>query len=63
MVVSQTDIAIIGGGAQGLMLAYYAKKGYPQKSVVLLESGLIGQGITAFSAIFILLMEKATKIC
>jgi glycine/D-amino acid oxidase-like deaminating enzyme len=50
MVVSQTDIAIIGGGAQGLMLAYYAKKGYPQKSVVLLESGLIGQGITAFSA-------------
>jgi glycine/D-amino acid oxidase-like deaminating enzyme len=50
MVVSKTDIAIVGGGIQGIFLAYYAKIKFPEKTVSLFESRLIGNGITAYSA-------------
>lgn len=50
MVVTQTDIAIIGAGIQGVFIAYYAKKMYPEKTVALFEMGVPGHGITAWSA-------------
>src|SRR4051812_3030881 len=44
---SQADVAVIGGGVMGCMAAYaFAAAGV---SVVLLEAGGIGAGITAFS--------------
>jgi D-arginine dehydrogenase len=49
MVVNKTDIAIIGGGIQGLFLAYYAKKRFPSRKILLFESKIIGLGITAYS--------------
>jgi glycine/D-amino acid oxidase-like deaminating enzyme len=49
MVVAKTDIAIIGGGVQGLFLAYYAKIKFPAKKVSLFEAGAVGSGITAYS--------------
>ena len=50
MVVKKGDIAIMGGGVQGLLLAYYAKVFYPRRTVSLFESRIIGGGITAYSA-------------
>ncbi|MFK7114396.1 FAD-dependent oxidoreductase [Flavobacterium oreochromis] len=49
MVVDKTDIAIIGGGVQGIFLAYYAKLLHPNKRVSLYEAEVIGNGISAYS--------------
>jgi glycine/D-amino acid oxidase-like deaminating enzyme len=49
MVVNNCDLSIIGGGIQGLFLAYYAKKRYPNNKIILFESKIIGSGITAYS--------------
>lgn len=49
MVVAKTDIAIIGGGVQGVFLAYYAKIKFPDKQVSLFEAGVVGSGITGYS--------------
>jgi len=50
MVVKSTDIAIIGGGIQGTFLAYYAKRKYPDKTISLYESQILGCGITSYAA-------------
>jgi len=49
MVVKNCDIAIIGGGIQGLFLAYYSKIKFPQKKIFLFESKVIGSGTTSYS--------------
>lgn len=49
MVVNNADIAIVGGGIQGVFLAYYAKNKFPEKKIVLFESGIIGNGISSYS--------------
>ena len=50
MVVGGYDIIIVGGGIQGLFLAYYARKKFIGSKIALFESKIVGSGVTAFSA-------------
>jgi len=40
----ETDVAIIGGGFTGVASAYFMKKRFPEKRVIVLESEFIGFG-------------------
>lgn len=40
----ETDVAILGGGFTGLASAYFIKKRFPEKRVVVLESEFVGFG-------------------
>jgi len=40
----KTDVAIVGGGLTGLASAYFIKKRFPEKRVIVLESKFIGFG-------------------
>jgi len=40
----ETDVAIIGGGFTGVASAYFIKKRFPEKRVIILESEFIGFG-------------------
>ncbi len=46
------DIIIIGSGFTGLWSAYYLKKRYPDKSVIILERGIIPSGASSRNAGF-----------
>jgi gamma-glutamylputrescine oxidase len=46
------DVIIIGSGFTGLWSAYYIKKRFPEKSVLILESGLIPSGASSRNAGF-----------
>src|SRR5450755_1605344 len=49
---SKKDIIIIGSGFTGLWSAYYLKKRYPKKSVLILERGIIPSGASSRNAGF-----------
>jgi gamma-glutamylputrescine oxidase len=49
---SPRDIIIIGSGFTGLWSAYYLKKRYPEKSVLILERGIIPSGASGRNAGF-----------
>lgn len=40
----ETDVAIIGGGLTGLAAAYFIKRCFPEKRIIVLESEFIGYG-------------------
>lgn len=44
------DLAIIGGGIIGLMTAFFARKKFPDWSIIVLDKAMLGQKTTAFSA-------------
>ncbi len=44
------DIVIVGGGILGVLCAYYANLKWPDKKIAILEKGLIGKGVTDYSA-------------
>ena len=46
------DIIILGSGFTGLWSAYYLKKRYPQKKILILEKGLIPSGASSRNAGF-----------
>jgi glycine/D-amino acid oxidase-like deaminating enzyme len=46
------DIIIVGSGFTGLWSAYYLKKRYPEKSVLILEKGIIPSGASSRNAGF-----------
>jgi len=46
------DIIVIGSGFTGLWSAYYLKKHYPDKSIVILERGIIPSGASSRNAGF-----------
>lgn len=46
------DYIVIGGGFTGLWSAYYLKKRYPEKSVLMLEKGIIPSGASSRNAGF-----------
>ena len=46
------DFIVIGSGFTGLWSAYYLKKRYPDKSVVILERGIIPSGASSRNAGF-----------
>lgn len=48
----QYDLAIIGSGIVGLCTAYYAKRKYPNKRIVIFERGLIPSGASTKNAGF-----------
>ena len=49
---SPRDIVIIGSGFTGLWSAYYLKKRYPEKTVLILERGIIPSGASSRNAGF-----------
>ncbi len=49
---SHRDIIIIGSGFTGLWAAYYLKKRYPERSILILERGLIPSGASSRNAGF-----------
>ncbi len=49
---SHRDIVIIGSGFTGLWAAYYLKKRYPKKKVLILERGIIPSGASSRNAGF-----------
>lgn len=46
----ETDVAIIGGGFTGIAAAYFIKKRFPDKRVIVLESEFIGFGSSGRNA-------------
>ncbi len=46
------DFIIVGSGFTGLWSAYYLKKRYPEKSVLILERGIIPSGASSRNAGF-----------
>lgn len=53
MVVTETreyDILIIGGGVIGIFCAYYASQAWPHKKIAIMDKGMLGKGVTAYSA-------------
>src|SRR5664279_2710715 len=49
---SPRDIIILGSGFTGLWSAYYLKKRYPDKNILILEKGLIPSGASSRNAGF-----------
>lgn len=48
------DILIIGGGIIGMACAWYASRKWPEKSIAVVDKGMVGKGITAYSACLVL---------
>ncbi|MGN6601362.1 MAG: NAD(P)/FAD-dependent oxidoreductase [Ginsengibacter sp.] len=44
------DVLIAGGGILGICCAYYIKKRFPGKQIAIIEKGLVGKGVTGYSA-------------